>query len=171
MSDTSTTATDGTGDGAGDASTTTSSSSAERTFTQADLDRIIADRLRRENVAELRTKATELDNLKQSTKTAEQQNAERLAELERRLNESETGRLRLRVAARYKLTDEDADLFLTGADEETLERQAKALTERTKAAQTSGAHVPGEGRTPTKTPGDDSMREFARQLFAKPGAA
>lgn len=170
MSDTSTTATDGTGDGAGDASTTTSSSSAERTFTQADLDRIIAG-YKRENVDPLRAKAAELDNLKQSTKTAEQQNAERLAELERRLNESETGRLRLRVAARYKLTDEDADLFLTGADEETLERQAKALTERTKAAQTSGAHVPGEGRTPTKTPGDDSMREFARQLFAKPGAA
>ena len=39
--------------------------------------------------------------------------------------------LRLRVAAKHGINDEDADLFLTGTDAETLERQAARLVERT----------------------------------------
>lgn len=39
--------------------------------------------------------------------------------------------LRLRVAAKHGISDEDADLFLTGSDTETLEKQAARLVERT----------------------------------------
>lgn len=39
--------------------------------------------------------------------------------------------LRLRVAAKHGINDEDADLFLTGTDVETLEKQAARLVERT----------------------------------------
>jgi hypothetical protein len=39
--------------------------------------------------------------------------------------------LRFRVAAKHGISEEDADLFLTGADEATLERQAARLAERT----------------------------------------
>lgn len=39
--------------------------------------------------------------------------------------------LRFRVAAQHAISQEDADLFLTGTDEETLQRQAARLVERT----------------------------------------
>ena len=42
-----------------------------------------------------------------------------------------TEALRYRVAAKHGITDEDAELFLTGSDAETLERQAARLVERT----------------------------------------
>lgn len=42
--------------------------------------------------------------------------------------------LRYRVAAKHGITDEDAELFLTGSDAETLERQAARLVERTPTA-------------------------------------
>ena len=38
--------------------------------------------------------------------------------------------LRFRVAAKNSISDEDAELFLTGTDEETLTRQAARLVER-----------------------------------------
>lgn len=39
--------------------------------------------------------------------------------------------LRYRIAAKNSISDEDAELFLTGTDEETLARQAARLVERT----------------------------------------
>lgn len=39
--------------------------------------------------------------------------------------------LRYRVAAKHGITDDDAELFLTGTDSDTLERQAARLVERT----------------------------------------
>lgn len=39
--------------------------------------------------------------------------------------------LRFRVAAKHGISDGDADLFLTGTDAETLEKQATRLMERT----------------------------------------
>lgn len=42
-----------------------------------------------------------------------------------------TEALRLRVAAKHGISDEDADLFLTGSDMETVEKQAAALVART----------------------------------------
>lgn len=39
--------------------------------------------------------------------------------------------MRLRVAAKHGISDDDADLFLTGSDMETVERQAAALAART----------------------------------------
>jgi hypothetical protein len=46
--------------------------------------------------------------------------------------------LRLRVAAKHGISDEDADLFLTGSDQETVERQAAALVARTSTGTTPG---------------------------------
>lgn len=39
--------------------------------------------------------------------------------------------LRFRIAAKHKISDEDAELFLTGTDEESLTKQAERLVERT----------------------------------------
>jgi hypothetical protein len=46
--------------------------------------------------------------------------------------------LRLRVAAKHGISDEDADLFLTGSDAETIEKQATALAARTSTDTTPG---------------------------------
>lgn len=42
--------------------------------------------------------------------------------------------LRYRVAAKHSISDEDAALFLTGTDEETLTKQAQRLTDRAQAS-------------------------------------
>lgn len=54
--------------------------------------------------------------------------------------------LRLRVAAKHGITDEDADLFLTGSDLDTLERQAARLSERAPAATAPRADLTQGGK-------------------------
>ena len=57
--------------------------------------------------------------------------------------------LRWKIAAKHGITDEDAELFLTAADEATLTRQAERLSARIKAEQPEGLFVPAEGRQPS----------------------
>lgn len=68
-------------------------------------------------------------------------NAANLTELERAQKDAKdaqeaasratTEALRLRIATKHGISEEDADLFLTGSDAETVERQAAALAVRT----------------------------------------
>jgi len=130
----------------------------EHTFTQADVDRIVRERVKRE-----REKFADYDDLRakaEGAKTAE----ERLAELEKRYAEAETRALRSDIAAKFGIDAEDRDLFLTGTDEETLTAQAKRLADREAERLKRSNHVPAEGGTPTT--GSDPMREFTRSLFA-----
>lgn len=65
---------------------------------------------------------------------------EKMSELERAQVEAQEAReaadkaiaeaLRLRVAVKHNISEEDAELFLTGTDEETLTKQAQRLAER-----------------------------------------
>jgi hypothetical protein len=130
----------------------------EQTFTQADIDRIVKERVKR-----VETKYADYDELKakagQAT-TAE----ERIATLEREVEASKREALKRRVQAAHGIADEDADLFLTGTDEETLTAQAKRLADRESERKKNGNRVPREGATPTP-PADDPMRAFARGLF------
>lgn len=66
--------------------------------------------------------------------------------------------LRFRVAAKNSISDEDAELFLTGTDEETLTRQAARLVERTP---TSPRPDPSQG-----SKGDDTSGSTAEQFAA-----
>ena len=132
----------------------------EQTFTQADVDRIVKERVQRE-----RAKYADYDELK--TKAGEKVTAdERIAALEREVEQSKREALRRRVQAAHGIADEDADLFLTGTDEETLTAQAKRLSARESERKQTNNIVPREGNTPTA--GADPIREFARELF-KPG--
>lgn len=54
--------------------------------------------------------------------------AAKTAEAEREAAKAEA--LRLRIAIKHGISDEDAELFLTGTDEDTLTRQAEALSTR-----------------------------------------
>lgn len=62
--------------------------------------------------------------------------------------------LRYRMAAKHQISEDDAELFLTGADEETLTKQAERLVAR--APSTPGTPKPdlsqgGRGSKPTST--------------------
>lgn len=134
----------------------------EQTFTQADVDRIVADRLKREREAS-KAKYADYDDLKakaEGAKTLE----ERIAEVEQRATAAATRALRAEIANAHGISAEDRDLFLTGSDEESLTAQAKRLAERDKGAKKAGNHVPREGET--KQPAADEMRAFTRDLFA-----
>lgn len=136
---------------------------AEHTFTQADVDRIVADRLKREREV-VKTKFADYDDLKakagQAT-TAE----ERIAALEAEVTASKHEALKRRVQAAHGISDDDAELFLTGSDEESLTAQAKRLAARESERKSKSPHVPREGDNPR--PADDPMRAFARSLVRR----
>lgn len=132
---------------------------AAQTFTQADLDRIVKERVQRE-----RTKYADYDDLKKkagASATAEEQ----IAALQKDLAETRRDALKRRVQATHGISDEDADLFLTGVDEESLTAQAKRLAERDKSIKATGNRVPREGRNPAAAATDE--REFVRNLFGR----
>jgi len=140
------------------------------TFTQADVDKIVKDRL----IQQAKNKFGDYDDLKSKagqTATAE----ERLAALEGELSSTKAEALRSRIAAKFGISTEgkdgnpsDADLFLTGTDEAALTAQATRLAAREGERRKSGNVAPKEGAA-TNSGTDDGMREFTRKLF-NPGA-
>lgn len=132
----------------------------EQTFTQADVDKIVRDRL----AQQAKNKFGDYDDLKvraEGAKTLE----ERLADVESRYKEAETKALRSDIAAKFGIDPVDRDLFLTGSDEESLTAQATRLAERASTVKKQGNVAPNEGAT--KTSGDSKeqeTREFLRQL-------
>ena len=104
--------------------------------------------------------ARRLSEIENASKTAEQQNAERISELEQKLATSERTALVARVQASHGISDEDAALFLTGGDEAALTAQAKRLSERAAA----GPVVPREG-TPNDNNSTSPERAFLREIF------
>lgn len=131
----------------------------QQTFTQADLDRIVGERVQRE-----RAKFADYDELK--AKAGEKASAEdRLAELEKRYADAEVRALRANIASEYGIGAEDRDLFLTGNDEESLTAQAKRLADRESDKKKRNNHVPNEGSNP-QAPSDD-RREFVRRLTGR----
>jgi hypothetical protein len=140
------------------------------TFTQADVEKIVKDRL----AQQAKNKFGDYDDLKSKagqTVTAE----ERLAALEGELSSTKAEALRSRIAAKFGISteakdgsDSDADLFLTGTDEATLTTQATRLSAREGERRKLGNVASKEGAA-TNSGTDDGLREFTRQLF-KPGS-
>ena len=141
------------------AGTTEPDTGTTETFTQADVDRIVRERVQRE-----RAKYADYDALKakaEGVKTVE----DRLAEMEKRTAAAEASALRSDVAARHGISAEDRDLLLTGTDAETLEAQAKRIAEASERKKKANI-VPREGSNP-KASGGDEEREFVRKLFGR----
>ena len=107
--------------------------------------------------------AKRLAEIEEANKTEAQKAADRLAAAQRDAEQAKADALRWKIAAKFQVDDEDADLFLTGTDEETLTRQAQRLAVRDAERKRSGNHVPREG-TPTPSPKADEKREFLRDL-------
>jgi len=73
----------------------------------------------------------QIDAINQANETAIEKAQREAKEAQELASKATADALRFRVAAKHGISDEDADLFLTGTDTETLERQAARLVERT----------------------------------------
>lgn len=148
-----------------DAATTTDGGDGKpegKTFTQAELDQMIKDRLAQQrknefgDYADLKAKA-------EGAKSVEQ----KLADLESKHAAAEARILRADIASSYGISKEDRDLFLTGSDEATVEAQAKRLADRNAEQKKNGNRAPREGRTTTTGDPDKDMRAAVRGLFGR----
>ncbi len=134
----------------------------EQSFTQADIDRIVTDRLAQQaknkfgDYAELKAKAD-------GAKSVEQQ----LADLSAKHAEAEARALRSDIATKHGISAEDRDLFLTGSDETALTAQAVRLAGRVADQKKQGNRAPKEGGTTTTGDPDKDMRVAVRNLFGR----
>lgn len=139
--------------------------------TQDELNAVIKDRIARERAKfadynDLKTKAARLDTLEKANQTEAQKSAERLATLERELETTRTDALRAKVQAKFSISDEDAELFLTATDADTLTKQAERLAAHNAETKRSGGRAPLQGRSPSPANGKDGdEREFVTNLF------
>ena len=143
---------------------------AGQSFSQADVDRIVRERL----AQQAKNKFGDYDDLK--TKAGESQTLEqRVADMEARTQAAEAQALRATVAAEFGISTKkgpkgepsDADLFLTGADRDILTAQAQRLAGREEDRKKQGNFAPKEGTTTTTGKDDEDLRGFARKLFNK----
>jgi hypothetical protein len=134
----------------------------DQTFTQADVDRIVKERVQRE-----RTKYADYDDLKtraEGAKTLE----DRVAEIERQAKDSEARALRAEVANAKGLTPTQAKR-LVGSTREELEADADELVTDIGAQKKRNNVSPREGTNP-QGGGTDPLREYTRNLFARSAA-
>jgi hypothetical protein len=78
--------------------------------------------------------ARKLAELEDANKSEQQKLADRLADAEQEAQQARVEALRFKIASKHGVSDEDADLFLTGTDEETLTKQAERLALRNEEA-------------------------------------
>lgn len=142
--------------------TETTETEAGKTFSQADVDKIVKERL----TQQARSKFGDYEDLKvkaEGAKTLEDQ----VAELAAKHSAAEARALRSDIAARHGINTEDRDLFLTGSDEATLEAQAKRLAERDAERKAKGNVAPKEGGVMNTGSDDSDARDFTAKLFGR----
>lgn len=130
------------------------------------------DKLRKE-AAKYRTEAKanadaakRLAEIEDANKSEVEKATQRIAVAEAARDAAHAEMIRFRVAAKYGISDDDADLFLTATDEESLTRQAERLAARNSEAASPRAPKPdaNQGRSGTGGPKSaaDSFAEFFR---------
>jgi hypothetical protein len=88
--------------------------------------------------------AKRLAEIEDAQKSESEKAAERIRTLEAEVQNTRREALRFKIAAQFSIDDEDAELFLTGSDEETLTKQAERLQKRNEDA--------GKPRSPRPDP-------------------
>lgn len=121
--------------------------------------------------------AKKLAEIEDAKRTEAEKVAARIKQLETEAESARRDALRFKIASKFKVDDEDAELFLTGTDEDTLTRQAERLASRAAARQAEleateaerkkkHPSVPKEGTsTKTGTTTEEDDLEFARSFF------
>lgn len=102
----------------------------------------------------------EMSEIQRAQKAAEAE-AAAAAEAKAEAEKARAEALRWRIAAKHGISDEDAELFLTGSDEDTLLRQAERLAAR-ETQPSKGTFVPNAGRQPTEPPSLDAQISAAQ---------
>lgn len=140
---------------------------------QADLDRIIADRLSRERAKfadydDLKTKASKYDQVTEAQKTAEQKAAEALAQAQAKVQEYQT---REQVAKWKDEVSEKTGVpakVLAGSSLEEIQAHAETLKPLIAPADPAprkgaiGPYVPTEGKTPAAPLNSDALENALR---------
>jgi hypothetical protein len=140
-----------------------------RTFTQAELDKIIKERLERESKKQKEAEAKAREEAERETlaknqeweKLAKKHEAE-LLEAQRRLKELELNELRTKAAAKYQLPLEMAER-LRGETLEELEKDAeglKALIPEAKSQSKLNTTLPGGGGQPVTETREQKLKRL-----------
>jgi hypothetical protein len=162
---------DGAGDGAGDG-TGGQQGNYTAPATQAELDRIITDRLAREKKQyegfdDYKAKAAEWDKHKDSLKSGDEKASEQLTQAETRATTAEQRAaaaeakvLRYEVAAAKKITGEDL-VLLTATTKEDLEKQADVIATLRKGS----SRDPGQGQRDGEPAAGERGKAAAERRF------
>lgn len=168
MSDTTTTSASSTTDGSTTGGTT---SAATDTFkpitTQDEFNEAVGGRVARERAKyadydDLKAKAARLAEIEEQNKSDVQKATDRAAAAEAKATAAEGKALRMQIAVKHGISEENAALFLTGTDEASLNQQAERLAELNKGRSTTSNTVTGEGGNPTAT--KDAKRAFLHRI-------
>ena len=167
MSETATEAQDGNNSGE-----TSAADEFKAPASQEELNRIIAERVKRAEAKyadykDVKAKAAQLDSLSEASKSELERATETATKAAAERDDARAEALRLRIAVEHGISIEDADLFLTGKDEESLRAQAKRLSDREAGRKANNNVVPNEG-TSTR-PAENEEARFARSLFSPAG--
>jgi hypothetical protein len=150
------------GAGGGDGQGAAGEQQQDKTFTQAEVNSIIKERLAQQRKNEFGD-YNDLKAKAEGAKTLE----DKVADLAAKYSAAEARALRSDIAARHGINAEDRDLFLTGSDEATLEAQAKRLAERDADRKSKGNVAPKEGAVKNTGSDDSEARDFTARLFGR----
>ena len=143
---------------------------AEKTFTQAELDNIVAERLKRERAKyegfdELKEKAAKLDEIEEASKTELQKATERAEKLESELNslrKAESVRtIREKVATETGVPSN----LLTAETEEECKTQAESILAFAKPSEYPNLKDGGEVQNLSKASTKQQFAEWADKAF------
>lgn len=143
-----------------------------RTFTQDDVNAIVADRLKRErekyaDYDTLKDKASKYDQSVESNKSELQKATEAIAELKNQLSNytkaESIRKIREKVSSETKVPVS----LLTGEDEEKCKEQAEAILAFAKPKEYPGTKPNSAHHKETGKDTDESVRDFVHQIFGK----
>lgn len=136
-----------------------------KTLSQDEVDRIVADRVARErkkfaDYEDLKKKASEFDKLKEKDKSELEKLNDQLAKQAVELQGLRVENIRRAAVAAAGLDPELAE-FITAADEEEAEAQAKKLAERVKSTKSPDLKQGARTSPPPQRSRDDMLRNLA----------
>jgi len=131
-----------------------------KTFDAEYVQKLRAEAAKYRTEAKANAKAAErLSQLEDANKSDAERNAERLAAAEAAAQQAQADALRFRIASRFKISDEHAEMYLHGSDEESLIRQAEGLAALSKP----GTPRPGPSQGATGSSGSMDTNQIIRR--------